>query len=211
MGSNVLNLWSGVKVSSSINYTSVYASGSSYSNSLFYQGSRFLPKMTFEYYILDYPMVEVTEDDIDTYTASFSWEMPSSDVTGYKYQYNKVSETFDDVWIELPPTATSVTLEGLDPTTKYFFRIKACYGEHESAMTIVDFKTTCPDFATIPYYENFDSYVVADEWIPSRRTLPDCWDYIIVCASISTIIYHILTPSHNMSYYPQCRALADCA
>lgn len=210
MGSNVLNLWSGVKVSSSINYTSVYASGSSYSNSLFYQGSLFLPKMTFEYYILDYPMVEVTEDDIDTYTASFSWEMPSSDVTGYKYQYNKVSETFDDVWIELPPTATSVTLEGLDPTTKYFFRIKACYGEHESAMTIVDFKTTCPDFATIPYYENFDSYVVADEWIPSRRTLPDCWDYINASTNSLDNVYPSLHFRSTLSQYAYSQPNSLC-
>ena len=210
MGPNVMNLWSGVKVSSAINYTTVLAYGSSYSSSLFYQGSRFLPKMSFEYYVLDYPMVEVTDEDINTYTASFSWAMPSPDVTGYKYQYNKVSETFEDIWMELPPTSTSVTLEGLDPTTKYYFRIKACYGEHESAMTVVDFKTTCPDYVTIPYYEDFDSYLVNDEWIPSRRTLPDCWDYINTSTNTLDNVYPSLHYRSTLSHYAYSQRNSLC-
>ena len=167
--------WKGVKTSNSTN-SAIYYYNDSYG---MHQGyDHFRPKMTFEYYVLDFPEVEVTIGDITPQTAQLSWVAPSSDVTGYKYQYNKASESFTDNWIELPPTATSLTLENLDPITDYVFRIKACYGVHESAMTIVDIKTDCPEYVTIPYYENFDSYVVPDEWIPTRRTLPDCWNYI---------------------------------
>ena len=105
----------------------------------------FLPKTTFEYYVLDLPAVEVALDDLTPNSASFSWVAPSSDVTGYKYQYNKAFESYVDNWVELPSTATSMTLEGLDPITDYTIRFKTCYGEHESAMTVLDFKTSCPE------------------------------------------------------------------
>jgi hypothetical protein len=199
MGQNVVNfIWKGAKFQS-IN-TAVYSyCYSSYSVS-YNAFAHFLPKMTFEYYVIDLPMVEVTEEDITSYNASFSWEAPSSNVTGYKYQYNVISEDFTDDWIELPPTATSVTLENLDPVTEYFFRIKACYNEGESAVTILDFKTECPDYTAIPYYEDFDSYVVANEWVPSVRTLPDCWDYINTSVNPSDNVYPSM---HYRSTLPQ--------
>ncbi|MBR4829093.1 MAG: fibronectin type III domain-containing protein [Muribaculaceae bacterium] len=136
------------------------------------------PRVTFDYYVLDLPMVDVDIDTITQSTASFSWDAPSSDVTGYKYQYNRASEGFVDSWAELPSTATSLTLENLASATDYVFRMKACYGEHESVVTTLDFKTACPDYASIPYYENFDSYEVEDHWTPDEHMLPDCWDYI---------------------------------
>ena len=135
-------------------------------------------KVTFDYYVLDLPTVDVAIQDITQTTASFSWDAPSSEVTGYKYQYNRASEGFIDSWMELPPTATALTLENLASATDYILRVKACYGVHESAMTTINFKTACPDYASIPYYENFDAYEVDDQWIPSVRTLPDCWDYV---------------------------------
>ena len=200
MGQNVVNfIWKGTNFPS-INTSVISYRYSSYSVS-YNAFAHFLPKMTFEYYVLDFPMVEVTEEDITPYSASFSWVTPSSSVTGYKYQYNRISEDFTDNWVELPPTATSVTLENLDPVTEYFFRIKACYCEHESAMTVLDFKTDCPDYATLPYYEDFDSYVVADEWIPSRRTLPDCWDYINTSLNPSDNVFPSMQYRSTLSYY----------
>ena len=150
---------------------------------------QFLPKTTFEYYVLDLPTVDVTVGDVTPNTASLSWTTPNSEVTSYQYQYNKASEGFAANWVGLSPAATSVTLEGLDPVTDYTFRIKVCYGTHESAMTIVDFRTSCPDYTSVPYYEDFDSYVVVDEWKPSRRTLPDCWDYINVSTNVGDSVF----------------------
>ena len=140
--------------------------------------ANFLPKIKFDYTLLNLPAVVVTQGDITSNSASLLWDTPSPDVTGYEYQYNRASESFTDNWLELPSTATSVTLENLDPITEYAFRVKALYGEYESAMTDIFFKTGCPDYVTIPYYENFDSYVVEDLLKPSVRTLPDCWDYV---------------------------------
>ena len=176
-GTEISNLtWKGVRYPNSMN-TAVICYSDNYVVP-YHTFSHFLPKMTFDYYILDFPTVEVTIGDITSQTAQLSWVAPSPDVTGYKYQYNKASESFSDNWLELPPTATSWTLENLDPTTDYIFRIKALYGEYESTVTVVDFKTDCPDYVTVPYYENFDSYVVEDKLKPRVRTLPDCWDYV---------------------------------
>ena len=199
-GTNISNLtWYGVRFSNSLNPAVIcYSDGYVVPYHAF---AHFLPKMTFDYYVLDFPMVEVAVGDITPNTASFSWVAPSSDVTGYQYQYNKASEGFDDNWIDLSPTTTSMTLEGLDPTTDYYFRIKALYGVHESAMTIVDFKTTCPDYATVPYYEDFDSYMVTDEWLPSTRTLPDCWDYINTSTNTCDYLYPTMHHRSSLSQY----------
>ena len=166
-----------------------------------YSYSNFLPKMTMAYYVLDFPTVEVTVGEIGSNAAVFSWEAPSADVTGYKYQCHKASETYVDSWEELPSTATSLTIEGLDPNTDHVFRIKACYGEHESTMTVVDFKTTCPDYVTIPFYENFDAYEVADVMKPGFRTLPDCWEYINTSTNLLDIVFPTM---HYSSTFPYC-------
>ena len=161
---------------------------------------RFLPKMIIEFFALNLPMVDVTMGDITPNTASFSWSAPSSEVTGYKYQCYKASESFVDNWI--PITDTLVTLEGLDPVTNYVFCIKACYGELESDMTAVDFKTTCLDYATIPFYEDFESYAVQNGMSPENRTLPDCWDYINVSENpYDSVFPTVLTYSGNSFAY----------
>ena len=199
LGSKISNLlWKGVKYNNT-NVAVIYRCDSF--GWMYDDFAYILPKITFDYYVLDFPMVEVSQGDITPNTASFSWVVPSSDVTGYKYQYNKASESFADNWMELPPTATEVTLENLDPSTNYVFRLKACYGVHESTVTVMDFKTTCPDYASIPYYENFDSYEVPDEWIPNVRMLPDCWDYINTSTNPDDCVYPSMHHRSSLSQY----------
>ena len=199
-GTNVSSIsWMGSLFSSSSHPALISYINSASTNTPYNAYVSFLPKMSIEYCVLDFPAVEIAEEDITTNTASFSWVAPSPDVTGYKYQYNKVVEGFADNWIELPSTATSVTLGNLVPSTEYTFRIKACYGVQESAMTVVDFKTECPEYAAIPYYENFDSYVVEDKMKPSIRTLPDCWDYINTSTNFLDSVFPTM---HRASAYP---------
>ena len=179
LGNNKLsgNSWKGVNTSS--NKVAIASTiNNAYYNTPTNSYKNFLPKMTFEYYVWDLPTVAVTIDDITSNTASFSWVAPSPEVTGYKCQYQKASEAFVDSWEVFPPTTTSVTFDGLDASTDYIFRIKACYNELESAMTIKDFRTACPTYATIPFFEDFESYEVDDNLKPTSRTLPGCWDYI---------------------------------
>ncbi|MBQ6307929.1 MAG: fibronectin type III domain-containing protein [Bacteroidales bacterium] len=175
LGSKISSMaWRGVRDSNY--YSAMYSYKDAWG--MYYSLTSIRPKVTFDYYVLDLPVVEVTVGDIAANTASFSWETPSPDVTGYKYQCIRASETFVENWMELPSTATSLTLENLASATDYIFRIKACYGVHESAMTTIEFKTACPDYSSIPYVENFDSYEVDDRWTPLVHTLPDCWDYV---------------------------------
>ena len=73
MGQNVVNfIWRGINFPS-INTAVISYCYSSYSLP-YHAFAHFLPKMTFEYYVIDLPMVEVTEEDITSYNASFSWE-----------------------------------------------------------------------------------------------------------------------------------------
>ena len=198
VGSKISSMnWKGVKDAN--------ANGSmyliSYSNNGFTHSlAHFRPRVTFDFDVLDLPKVVVTVGDITANTASLSWEAPSTDVTGYKYQYSRPTENFVDSWLELPQTANSITLENLDPNTDYLFRIKACYGAYESVMTSQEFRTGCPDYASIPYVENFDSYEVPDRWIPVVRMLPDCWDYINTSTDPNDRVFPTM---HHNSSFPQ--------
>ena len=196
-GSSISNLfWKGIRDSNT--HIAVYFYNNNWGMNYDYTGVH--PQVTFDYYVLDLPTVDVAIEDITQYTASFSWETPSPDVTGYKYQYNRPSENYVENWMELPSTATSLTLENLASATDYIFRIKACYGVHESAMTTLAFKTACPDYASIPYVENFDSYDVYDLWIPLVHTLPDCWDYVNTSTNPEDNLFPTM---HHPSAYPQ--------
>lgn len=104
----------------------------------------FIPKTTFTYTggsaVYNKPKNVIVSSFSDQ-TATISWTAPSSDVTGYVYQY-KEAEDPDDYWsTEASTTATSVTLTGLTEGTTYNFRVKAKYGSNESAFVTVDFNT----------------------------------------------------------------------
>ena len=137
--------------------------------------SKFLPKMTFDYTESDYLRVAFIEQgDITATTAQFSWTAPSSEVTGYEYQYWRSSETWPDAWT--PINATTVTLNDLSPVTEYKFRVRAVYGEHQSAPHTVDFQTVCLEYAYIPFFEDFNSYTNFVNF--TTNYLPPCWNYI---------------------------------
>ena len=108
----------------------------------------FLPKTTFTYERdnVDTPRPKSLKvDDVAGHTATLSWTAPSTDVTGYVYQYKKAADT--DWSSEANTTATSVTLSELAPETKYNFRVKAMYDTEESKYATLDFTTTVAVFA----------------------------------------------------------------
>jgi len=138
-----------------------------------YEASRanFLPRVTFGYIPTSYPrMTSIEEGTITSNSAVFSWTSPNSNVTGYAYQYKRLSETeWPAQWTSL--NATTVTLSGLSQATDYRFRVKVLYGEHESVPFNVSFTTECGEFADVPFFENFDSYADGD--------MPRCWSRIV--------------------------------
>ena len=87
-------------------------------------------------------------------SATVSWTVPASGVTGYAYQYRKVG---DEAWsTETAVTTTSATLSGLSPNTAYNFRVKAKYGSDESTFAYIDFTTDC-EVVSLPFAEGFEN------------------------------------------------------
>ena len=87
-------------------------------------------------------------------SATISWTVPTSGVTGYAYQYKKAS---DAAWsAETAVTTTSATLSGLSPNTAYNFRVKAKYGGNESTYAYIDFTTEC-EVMSLPFAEGFEN------------------------------------------------------
>lgn len=131
----------------------------------------FLPEIIFRYIPAEYQRIDaVTTVDITATTAQFSWEAPNANVTGYAYQYKLCDSEWPEEWTET--TATEVTLQDLRQAAHQRFRVKALYGEHESAPFTVDFMTECDTYADIPFFEDFEGYGYGS------GVMPYCWNRI---------------------------------
>ena len=207
-GQNIIALWTGVPMPTfsalSVNTTNT--------------GTRpypqyFLPKLTFDYIPTPYPaVVSITHGDITATTAEFSWPSPSPNVTGYAYQCKLVpSEEWPAEWEYT--TNTSIVVSGLMPIADYDFRLKALYGAHESSLIMTDFTTGCPEYVSIPYYENFDRYHLNSSAVSDpEQVLPQCWDWInnstySANQSYPTMFYNYFSASNPAPYansVPNC-------
>ena len=119
----------------------------------------FVPKTTFTYTpssgVVYYRPKNLKMEEITTNTATMSWTVPASEVTGYTYQYKKATED-DDAWsAEETTTATSVTLTSLYAATAYNFRVKAIYAGGESKYVTINFTTDC-GIVFMPFTEGFE-------------------------------------------------------
>ena len=98
----------------------------------------------------------LTATDVTTNAATISWTASPGEVTGYAYQYKKVTDG-DEGWSTVTtidnPSTTSATLSGLAPGTTYNFRVKALYGSNESVFATINFTTDCP----VPYAYGFEN------------------------------------------------------
>ena len=117
------------------------------------------------------PPENLTASDITDQSATLTWTAPSTTrtVTGYAYQYKKVSEsTWSD---EVTTTPTFATISNLLPNTSYDFRVKALYAEGESLnYTTITILTDCSGSVSLPFSEDFENgmgcwrVVNGDEW-----------------------------------------------
>lgn len=106
----------------------------------------------------------LTATDVTTNAATISWTASPGEVTGYAYQYKKVTDG-DGGWsAEATVATTSVALSGLAPGTTYNFRVKALYGSNESVFATIDFTTDCPETYSIPYAYGFEDAGAIDCW-----------------------------------------------
>ena len=177
-GTNMTVFWYG---NSSHSNAAVYAYYSNATTTTLTQTlSSYLPKVTINYQPTPYQRVNgINVGTVTATTAQLIWTAPSPNVTGYQYQYKLATATeWPAEWENLTASSTSVTLSSLSPGSNHVFRIKAMYGDNESVVTTASFITDCPEYATTPFTENFDSYSVASAITPTTQVLPNCWDYI---------------------------------
>ena len=95
--------------------------------------------------------------------ATLTWTAPQTDntITGYGYQFKKVS---DANWSEeVTTTGTSATVSNLTGGTDYDFRVRTIYGSKNSSYQVLHFTT----YTALPYEMGFeDGY--------GRWTMVDC-------------------------------------
>ena len=98
--------------------------------------------------------------DLTAHTATITWEAPSTEATGYKYQYKPEGGT----WSVLTQTSNlSAPLTGLTGNTTYEFQVQAIYaGNNESNFASKTFTTEC-EYA-IPYSYGFETSADMDCW-----------------------------------------------
>ena len=99
------------------------------------------------------PPAQVSASNITCENVTLTWTAPTTDktITGYAYQYKKVSES---TWSDLATTtAISAAISGLTVDTDYDFRVKAIYGSDYSVYTYTQFTTTM----AFPYEMDFEN------------------------------------------------------
>ena len=108
-----------------------------------------------------YPVPEdLTASNLTDRSITISWTRPLSDnLIGYFWKLKKASSVDD--WIAdnsiNNPDETSVTLTGLEPSTKYQFYIQALYMGAQTSSTLVMEFTTDEAIAYLPYSYAFEN------------------------------------------------------
>ena len=120
----------------------------------------------------------VTEHTVSS--AAFSW-MASSGVSAWEYEYSSDNEHWSQT--QVVEGTPSCVLEGLMPSSSYYFRVRANCGEDDySKWATLEFNTDCGTInvdAEHPYSENFDAIKGWGYYDNAEHNiLPRCWSYI---------------------------------
>lgn len=103
------------------------------------------------------PPANLTWTDITYQNATLAWDAPETTetITGYAYQYKKVSE---NTWSAETTTAeTTVIINSLSANTNYDFRVRALYGNLSSEYESITILTDCNESVTLPFFEEFEN------------------------------------------------------
>ncbi len=138
----------------------------------------------------------------NVYDAELSWEAQADSFYVYISEEPVAKGNWDSYskWLTVGKTnKESVQIEGLKGSKAYYAYIKAlCSDTSIWALDPLYFKTECPVYLDLPYYENFDSY-------SSGTTIhPDCWDAFynglnLVDNPTSTIYPYVYSSANNNS------------
>lgn len=127
----------------------------------------------------------LSADDITSSSAVMTWQVGGLE-TAWVLQYSTDQSIWQDVQVNTNPTYTLQNLEG---NKVYYVRVLAHCGGNDYSIpsNVYSFRTDCPEYQSIPYGEDFDSYEPFDpyaggggEWKGSRTVtsdrMPPCWN-----------------------------------
>lgn len=134
--------------------------------------------------ISDLAVTDITDNSV-----SLSWA-DTTNHGSYVVRYHTSPVSIDDTVGTLVNASTnSITINGLNPATTYYFTVASdCGGTYGYAMS-TSARTNCTGFLAIPYTTDFEDLTTGQ--------LPSCWDALQTgSSSAGTFLQH--TNTHTM-------------
>ena len=120
-----------------------------------------------------YPVSGLTLSNLTTDGTDISW---TSEESNFEYQYKLASETWESGnVVSGTTTSTSVSLSGLNSSSRYDFRVKTICSDGESSWVNCSFNTACDVITAFPWFEGFESNWNNLDLMTGTITAPYCW------------------------------------
>ena len=116
--------------------------------------------------------------------------LSSGDESSWEVRYNDTAFVVND---------TNVQLTGLTPNTPYTISVRALCGSGDTSdATIVSYRTSCMVIDSVPFFENFESYIASGSSSNRELGIP-CWGRY---TDASTYYYPYLSSSSTYNHTP---------